>query len=143
MPSLAGKYVVVFDSFKHELLCHTDRRFCSDRVVRANLEYLNLPTDIIQFVIGLSQETLPIWRGQNPNIKFDYILVDGCHTYEVEKIDMEHSIEMIAPGGVLLMDDLVAPHLHQLWNEFKALKGNDFLFAESFAWKGVGVAVKK
>ncbi len=142
MPNLAGKKVVVFDSFKHEILSPTDRRFCSDKVVRANLEYLNLPTDMIQFVIGQSQETLPIWRRQNPNIKFDYILVDGGHAYEDEKIDMEHSAEMIAPGGVLLMDDLVAPHLHKLWNEFKASKGNEFLYAESFAWKGVGMAVR-
>lgn len=142
MPDLSGKRVVIFDSFAHETLSVEDKRICNEEVVRANLKYMNLPTEIIEFVVGLSHETIPSWRLKNPDVKFDYILVDGGHEYDNEKIDMMNSSELLAPGGVLLMDDLVAPPLHTLWNEFKAEQNGRFLFAESFAWKGVGVAVK-
>lgn len=143
MPNLDGKRVVIFDSFLHETLSVTDKRICNEEVVRANLEYLNLPIDMVEFVVGLSQETIPSWRANNPDVTFDYILVDGGHAYDDERIDMENSAEMLAPGGVLLMDDIVNPELNALWNEFKAGNGSGLLFAESLSWKGFGVAVKK
>jgi len=143
MPDLSGKRVVIFDSFLHETLSVTDKRICNEAMVRENLEYLNLPTEIIEFVVGLSQETVPAWKDKNPDVKFDYILVDGGHTYKNEKIDLENSSGMLAPGGVLLVDDIVAPPLHKLWDEFKAEQNSGFMFTESFLWKGVGVAVKR
>ena len=143
MPDLSGKHVVIFDSFKHETLSVEDKQICNEEVVRANLKYMNLPAGIIEFVVGLSQETIPAWKDKNPDVKFDYILVDGGHVYEDEKIDLANSSQMLAPGGVLLMDDIVAPPLHKLWDEFKAQQNSGFLFTESFLWKGVGVAVKR
>jgi predicted O-methyltransferase YrrM len=142
MSNLEEKHVVVFDSFLYEMLSATDDRLCSEEMVRANLEYLNLPAGMIEFVVGLSQETIPAWKEKNPDARFDYILVDGCHLYEEEKTDLENSAEMLAPGGVLLMDDIATPDLHKLWDEFKAARDDGFLFAENLTWKGVGMAVK-
>ena len=119
MPDLSGKRVVVFDFFLNETLSTTDKTLCTEEMVKTNFEYLNLPTDIIEFVVGVSQETIPAWRGKNPGVRFDYILVDGCHVYKDEKIDIENSAEMLAPGGVMLVDDITTQELHILWNEFK------------------------
>jgi len=144
MPDHEGKHVVLFDAFI-DVLNVSDEELTpiTEKMVKANIEYLNLPVDKVKFVVGLSAETVPNYREENPDIRFDYILVDAGHTYELAKIDMENSAEMLAPGGVLLMDDLVVPSLHKLWNEFKAERRDEFLFAQNVVWHGLGVGVKK
>ena len=68
MPDLSGKRVVIFDSFAHETLSVEDKRICNEEVVRANLKYMNIPAGIIEFVVGLSQQTVPAWIKKNPGV---------------------------------------------------------------------------
>lgn len=149
MPNLDGKRVVLFDRFLGETLNDTDNRNIDKEMVKNNLMYLNLPADMVEFIVGHSLRTIADYRKKNPDIKFDYILVDGAHDYATEKIDMDNSAEMLAPGGVMLMDDIAETggepgrELPDLWDEFKSEHRDKFLFAENFIWKGVGVAVKK
>lgn len=149
MPKLDGKRVVLFDCFWGEPLSDLDNRHIDEKMVKANIRYLNLPTDMVEFVIGHSPETIADYRKKNPDIKFDYILIDGAHDYPTAKLDMKNSAEMLAPSGVMLMDDIASPggdpgyKLLDVWNEFKSERENDFLFTENFIIKGVGVAVKK
>jgi len=144
MTYLDGKRVVLFDSFWGEKLGEGDSQPINESMVRANIAYMNIPIVIVEFVVGLSQETVPIYKRGNPDTKFDYILVDGAHDFASAKIDLENATKILAPEGLLLIDDIaVNRDLLILWNEFKAEHEDKFLFTQNFIWKGIGVAVKR
>lgn len=58
----------------------------------------------IEFHDGDSKETVPKIEGL-----FDLILVDGDHSYEGASADMENSWSKLAPGGYMVIDDLIHP----------------------------------
>jgi predicted O-methyltransferase YrrM len=41
--------------------------------------------------------------------KYDMIFVDGGHTYEVASMDIVLSLDLLSPGGLLIVDDTDAP----------------------------------
>jgi predicted O-methyltransferase YrrM len=41
--------------------------------------------------------------------KYDVIIVDGGHSYEIARLDIELSLELLSPGGLLIIDDTDAP----------------------------------
>ena len=43
---------------------------------------------------------------QNVN-KFDFIFIDGLHTYEQVHVDIENSIKALNPGGWIAVHDLM------------------------------------
>lgn len=42
------------------------------------------------------------WKGIGP---FDFILIDGCHTYDYVVSDTRQALEVISPGGVIVWHD--------------------------------------
>lgn len=58
----------------------------------------------------------------NPQI-FDVIYVDGDHSDEGARTDLENTVPHLAPGGFLFFDDITHPQhltLLDVWNEFAA-----------------------
>jgi predicted O-methyltransferase YrrM len=41
--------------------------------------------------------------------RYDMIIVDGGHSYEIARLDIELSMKLLTPGGVLVVDDTDAP----------------------------------
>jgi len=41
--------------------------------------------------------------------KYDMVFVDGGHGHEIARLDIELSLKVLAPGGVLIVDDTDAP----------------------------------
>ena len=106
-----------------------------------NLQVKNLP----KLIKGNSHDTLPeFWADVNNPKQFELILVDGDHTYEGAKEDLEICFEHLAPGGALLFDDICHPShpsLKGLWEEYKK-KFPDYIFIEHPHGCGTGVAFK-
>lgn len=130
------KQVYLFDVFNDG--------FLSPELVRLNLEYLEIPTNVVQFIIGRSEDTIPKFKFDNPNLKFDYILVDGDHSKQAAMLDLTNVSDMCNPGGVIIFDD-ISPDgcdLLDVWNKWKEQQGSNFEYFEDMNGKGVGVAVK-
>ncbi len=86
-----------------------------------------------------SQEAIPQLKEE-----FDLITVDGDHSEEGARTDLENCWQVLAPGGILLLDDIMHPahmYLECLLKEFIKEKGiteSDF-FYEKY---GVGIIQK-
>lgn len=116
--------------------------YTSKHLVLKNLRYLNLPTDKIEFLVGLSQDFLPTLTDL-----FDYILVDGDHSKEAARKDLEAAHGLLAPGGVIVFDDISdAPGecaLIDVWLDFKSSHCKEYQFwNECMTGKGVSWAIK-
>ena len=56
--------------------------------------------------IKIVKKTSDEFFAENKEI-FDLIFVDGMHTFEQSYIDLINSIKCLAPGGVILLDDVI------------------------------------
>jgi predicted O-methyltransferase YrrM len=75
------------------------------RVVRGNLRRLGAPTDDVHFLVGDSKTMVPALAQALPDLRFDYVLVDGSHARADARADLQNTLPLVAPGGVLVFDD--------------------------------------
>ena len=68
-----------------------------------NLEKVGCPRDRVNLIKGQSQEQFV--QDRVSGFQFNYILIDGDHSYEGVKNDFERFTPFLKPGGVLLVDD--------------------------------------
>lgn len=96
-------------------------------------------------VKGDSHETLPrFWADPDNPQQIDLIYVDGDHTYEGAKKDLDITFAHLSPGGALLFDDISHPshpELYPLWEEYKH-RFPDYLFIEDRSGNGTACAFK-
>jgi predicted O-methyltransferase YrrM len=131
-----GMQVVCFDLW---------REIGSPRSVRRNLCRLNIPPDIVEFIRGDSRQTLPAFKQERPDARFDYVLVDGGHEPEVARTDLQNVAGLVDPGGILIFDD-IGPESYQLidvWREFQAAHRQHFDWYEKLWRKGVAWAIRR
>ena len=96
----------------------------------------------ITLVAGDSRETVPAFLQNHPDLYFDLVTVDGAHSAEGARIDLENVIPRIKVGGVLVFDDIRHPKhpwLERVWDVVVGTNPN-FLTAKYTAL-GYGVAV--
>lgn len=138
MMDYKDKRVVLFDIFADG--------FTSPELVKMNLKYLNIPVEP-EFIIGDSTETIPRFIKNNPGELFDYVLVDGNHDKEYARNDLRNCQALVAPGGVIVFDDISdAPGecgLIDVWREFTNGYKDSFNFTDSMVGKGFGLGVRK
>ncbi len=75
-----------------------------------------------EFYSGYSQETVPAFFKQTdrPDL-FSMVTVDGDHRDEGARRDLDNVYTVLAPGGLLVFDDIVHPTyptLHDTWRGF-------------------------
>lgn len=58
-------------------------------------------------IIGDSLKTVPEFYTKNPDKKFDLILIDGAHSYEIAKADLLNMKSLAREDSILVMDDLI------------------------------------
>ena len=131
--------VVLFDTW-HDGLCNPE-------LIKKHLEHLSIPTDFVEFYTGDSKETVPEFKISNQD-KFDWILVDGSHDINDAAIDLENVVDLVADGGVIVMDDIrpqpeESMDLLPVWENFKKKYFDKFDWNEDFHGKGVGWGIKK
>lgn len=134
-----GLKVVSFDLFNDG--------YCSPEIVKMYLKYLNLPYQKVEFVIGDSKLSVPDYKRNNPDQKFDWVLVDGGHDRETARIDLENSWELVDKGGVIVFDDIsTAPGecgLIDVWDEFKNAHLAEFIYTENLNGKGTAWGIRQ
>lgn len=135
MMSFDGVRVVLFDLWADGL--------STPDLVKKHLNYLGIHTSI-EFYQGNSRETVPAFMEENKDL-FDWILVDGDHSPGVAMIDLENARKLVAPGGVIVFDDIVefdGVVLMPTWREFQEKYREDFTWHMDLHGKGVGWCVR-
>ena len=56
-------------------------------------------------ICGDSRDTVPKFRANSPELRFDLVFIDGGHSYECIKADTETALKILAPNGVIVWDD--------------------------------------
>ena len=74
--------------------------------------------------------------------KFDLIYLDSDHTYDVVSPEFKIYREMLAPGGVMVFDDIALnPEMRRFWSEVPEPKA-ELNFLHTLCGAGFGVHVK-
>jgi predicted O-methyltransferase YrrM len=58
-------------------------------------------------ILGDSRTTIPMYIENNKDTKFDFIFIDGGHSYEIAKIDIDNCFYLAHKDTVVAMDDTV------------------------------------
>lgn len=106
-----------------------------------------------ELILGDSTVSVPEFINQRPHEKFDVIFVDGGHSYEVAKQDMENCRKLAHESTIVILDDTYFSDLTDMprwasyvigptrvWNEFvqdhklAELGKRDYLPYRGMAW---------
>jgi predicted O-methyltransferase YrrM len=107
--------------------------------VRAELKRLGYQGEL-DLVAGDSRETVPKWFASHPGEFFDLITVDGDHSTEGARTDLENVLPRLKVGGALVFDDISNQshaNLAGVWRAF--LERHPNLSGYSFTEVGFGV----
>lgn len=104
----------------------------------------------IQFISGDSHVTLPAFISglhlvSADQQRFDMITVDGDHSHEGARADLELCAPLVKPGGVLIFDDLIHEqhgYLLDLWHEFASAHPEFVCVANTRDYPGTGIGFR-
>lgn len=97
-----GHTTVVFAMRSREHYCIDPNHDAIGRVK----EYLNkrdIPLDKVNFIVEGSQFVLP---RLDESIRFDVVLIDGCHAFPFPYIDWYYAKRHLVTGGLMVIDDI-------------------------------------
>ena len=92
--------IISFDLCK-DARCEVGQAFFDSLFPKASLTIVN----------GDSTKTVPQYAKKHPDVKCDFISVDGGHTGDVPKLDIRNMAKLAKPGALIVMDD-VDKHSH-------------------------------
>jgi predicted O-methyltransferase YrrM len=99
----------------------------------------------INFIDGNTKHTLPSFFEKN-NINFDLITIDGDHSFNGAKNDLNYAFEHCNKNGAIVLDDVAQKAfgngLSKLWKEFEKKYNNFKFFCYHEPPWGVGIAFK-
>jgi predicted O-methyltransferase YrrM len=94
----------------------------------------------LEFVDGDSKDTVPAYFAAHPNEYFDLITVDGDHSTEGARRDLQNVIPRLKIGGALVFDDISNQSHPTLASVWKSEVEDDSRFA-SYSFSDVGFGV--
>jgi predicted O-methyltransferase YrrM len=100
----------------------------------------------LQMVSGDSHVTVPAFLKANPDLYFDLINVDGDHSEDGARADLETVLPRLSLGGVILLDDITHPqhlYLEKVWDSLFANNPHFTSFKYRDLGYGVAMAVRK
>ncbi len=95
----------------------------------------------LTLISGDSKETVPQFLNDHIELYFDLITVDGDHSEEGARTDLENVIPRLKVGGVLLLDDISHPqhrYLENLWDNL--ITNSDSFASMKYTELGYGIA---
>jgi hypothetical protein len=110
----SGKSSLLFShlSPKHYVFAMDDGNGSVTRVKESNL----LQPDVVQFVEGPTQETVPGFAFPSP---LQMIMLDGPHGFPFPQLEYYHFYPQLASGGILIVDDIDIPSIHDMYRFLK------------------------
>lgn len=99
-----------------------------DEVYKQVLEKVEPYKNRASIIRGSSIDILPTLKD-----KFDFIYVDGDHSYEGAKRDLELSLPLLKEDGKIIVDDLQYPSVRKAFQEF--IKENDVEHKGDTIWQ--------
>lgn len=81
---------------------------CKDRRCDIGEEFIReiFPNIRLKVVRGDSRKTIPLYRHNNPNVKCDFISIDGGHLGKVPTTDLLNMQHLAADQNTVVMDDV-------------------------------------
>jgi predicted O-methyltransferase YrrM len=58
-------------------------------------------------ILGDSVLTIPKYCKENPNMKFDFIFIDGGHEYNIAKVDLDNCRALAHSNTIVAIDDTI------------------------------------
>lgn len=58
-------------------------------------------------ILGDSTQTVPKYSQENPNMKFDFIFIDGGHEYSIAKADLDNCRVLADNNTIVAIDDTI------------------------------------
>jgi predicted O-methyltransferase YrrM len=107
------------------------------QAAQKNIERVGLPADRVEFKAGNSRQIIPE-LAQSLRGQVGIYLVDGDHTYEGARADLDNGLPMVKAGGYILVHDIdtgrrmneqTPEHPHPVYEAFL-----DFAKAHQFGW---------
>jgi glycosyltransferase involved in cell wall biosynthesis/predicted O-methyltransferase YrrM len=98
------------------------------------------------FLSGDSRITIPQFFNKNPDLMFDLVTVDGDHSIEGARFDLENVLPRVRVGGVIVFDDICHPmhlRLKEVWKEIVGANPDFATAIYTEVGHGVAVAVRK
>ena len=95
----------------------------------------------LTFLNGSSHLLIPKFFDENPDLLFNLITVDGDHSEDGAYADLSNVIQRLAPGGILVFDDIAHPshpYLIDCWRRATAKHPN--LLTYEYVETGYGIA---
>lgn len=102
-------------------------------------------TGSIEMITGDSKVEVPAYFKAHPNRFFDIITVDGDHSRAGAAADLEHVVDRVKIGGVLVFDDIAHPDhpwLHDVWRDLVMSDSRYSVWAFGEVGFGVACAVR-
>lgn len=99
-----------------------------DEVYKSVLKKVEQYKDRASIIRGNSVDVIPTLVN-----KFDIIYVDGDHSYEGAKKDLELSLPLLKEGGEIIVDDLHYPEVRKAFREF--VEENDVKYKGDKIWQ--------
>ena len=96
----------------------------------------------LELISGDSHETVPRFFADHPDCMFDLINVDGDHSEDGARADLETVLPRLSVGGVIVLDDITHPqhrYLEDVWDE--VIGDDPKLSSAKYRDLGYGVAV--
>ena len=122
---------------------------CHDYVTAAK-EYIDATyPNRHKLILGDSTTTIPIYLKNNKDTKFDFIFIDGGHTYEISKADIENCFHFAHKDTIVALDDTIFTEgWEQLYtigptkswienlqqNKIVELSRTDYCFGRGMSW---------
>ena len=100
----------------------------------------------LEFFNGDSHTLIPELFRMQPELIFDLITVDGDHSEEGALSDLNTALERLAPGGVLVFDDIahpLHPYLLDVWRRATSCRTNLLTYEYTETGYGIAFAVSK
>lgn len=98
------------------------------------------------FLNGDSHKVLPELFREKPDLTFDLITVDGDHSEQGAYDDLKTVIPQLAPGGILVFDDIAHPlhsYLLDVWRRATANEPGLITYEYTETGYGIAFAVRK
>lgn len=123
--------------------------YCDTNSKIKALNIIKKDNQIIHYIHESSQynETVEkVKKILNKN-EFDYIFIDGDHSYDGIKNDFENYFPLLKSNGIFTLHDTKTSHVERIkvkdfWNEIKSNYIHYEFYDESDSWGGIGVVVK-